>query len=85
MGLVPSMRGISCISPSFQLGGACVGNAPGNTSWYLHNTVCNECLYFSSTLSKCGIMLLLEDPYPHIKYLTKIEQGFQMFLITYHT
>ena len=29
-------------------------------------------------------LLLLEDPYPHIKYLTKIEQGFQMFLITYH-
>ena len=28
---------------------------------------------------------LLEDPYPHIKYLVKIEQGFQMFLITYCT
>ena len=28
---------------------------------------------------------LLEDPYSHIKYLVKIEQGFQMFLITYRT
>ena len=28
---------------------------------------------------------LLEDPYPHKKDLVKIEQGFEMFLITYHT
>ena len=55
MGSAPSTRGISCTSPSFQLGGACVGNAPGNMTWYLHNTVCNDVLYFSSTLSNCGI------------------------------
>ena len=39
MGLAPSSRGISCISPSFQLGSAFVGSMPGNTSRYLHNTV----------------------------------------------
>ena len=39
MGLAPSSRGISCISPSFQLGGACVGSVPGNTLQYLHNTM----------------------------------------------
>ena len=54
-GLVPSSRGILCISPSFHLGGACVGSIPGNISRYLHNTICNGVLYFSSTLSKCGI------------------------------
>ena len=32
-----------------------MGNAPGNTSRYLHNTLCNNIIYFSSTLSKCGI------------------------------
>ena len=31
-GLAPSSRGISCMSPSFWLGGACVGSVPGNTS-----------------------------------------------------
>ena len=55
MGSAPLTRGISCTSPSFQLGGACVGNAPGNTSQYLHNTVHNIVLYFSLILSKCGI------------------------------
>ena len=54
-GSAPSSRGISCMSPSFQLGGACVGSMPGNTSQYLHNTVCNDVLYFSSILSKCRI------------------------------
>ena len=55
MGLGSSSRGISCMSPSFQLDGARVGSVPGNTLQYLHNTVCNDVLYFSSTLSKCGI------------------------------
>ena len=55
MGLAPSMRGILCISPSFQLGGARVGNAPGNTLQYLHNTEHNVVLYCSSIFSKCGI------------------------------
>ena len=54
-GSAPSSRGISCISPSFWLGGARVGSVPGNTSQYLHNTIHNNVLYFSSTLSKCGI------------------------------
>ena len=54
-GSVPSSRGISCISPSFQLGGARVGSVPGNTSWYLHNAIHNNVLYFLSILSKCGI------------------------------
>ena len=43
------------MSPSFWLGRACVGNAPGNMSQYLHNTVCNIVLYCSLILSKCGI------------------------------
>ena len=54
-GLAPSSRGISCTSPSFWLGGARVGSVPGNTLQYLHNTIRNDVLYFSSTLSKCGI------------------------------
>ena len=32
MGSVPSFRGISCTSPSFQLGGTRMGSVPGNTS-----------------------------------------------------
>ena len=55
MGLVPSSRDTSCMSPNFQLVGARVGSMPGNTSRYLHNTVHNDVLYFSSTLSKYGI------------------------------
>ena len=55
IGLAPSTRGILYMSPSFQLGGACMGNVPGNTSWYLHNTVCSNALFFSSTLTKYGI------------------------------
>ena len=43
------------MSPSFWLGGACVGNAPGNTLQYLYNTIRNDVLYFSSTFSKYGI------------------------------
>ena len=55
MGLAPFSRGISCMSPSFRLGGARVGSVPGNMSQYLHNTVYKGVLYFSSKLSKCGI------------------------------
>ena len=55
-GLAPSSRGISYTSPSFRLGGACVGGMPGNMSTYLHNTIRNDVLYFSSMLSKCGIV-----------------------------
>ena len=55
MGSAPSTRGISCMTPSFQLGGARVDNALGNTLRYLHNTVHNIVLYFSLILSKCGI------------------------------
>ena len=51
----PSSRGILYTSPSFRLGGAYVGSLPGNISRYLHNTICNDVLYFSSTISKCGI------------------------------
>ena len=51
----PSTSGILCISPSFQLAGAHVGNIPGNTSQYLYNTVCNDTLFFSSTFSKCAM------------------------------
>ena len=54
-GLAPSSRGISCMSPSFWLGGAYVGSVSENISQYLHNTICNDVLYFSSTLSKYGI------------------------------
>ena len=43
------------MSPSFWLGGARVGNAPGNMSKYLHNTVHNVVLYCSSIFSKCSI------------------------------
>ena len=53
--LAPSTKGILCISPSFQLGGAHVGNIPGNTSRYLHNTLCNNALFFLSTFSNCRI------------------------------
>ena len=55
MGSALLTRGISSISPSFQLGGAHIGNTPGNTLRYLHNMVRNIFLYFSSILSKCGI------------------------------
>ena len=82
-GLAPSPRGILCMSPSLQLGGAHVGNVLGNTSQYSHNTVCNDVLDFSSTLCKCGITLL-EALYPHIKYLIKIVWGSWMLLIAYH-
>ena len=41
IGSVPSMRGISCTSPTFQLGGAHMGSIPGNTSLYIHNVECN--------------------------------------------
>ena len=57
MGSTPSTRGISHTSPSFRLGGACMGNFPGKMSLYLHNMVWNNVLYFSSTLNKCGIAL----------------------------
>ena len=68
-----STRGISCTSPSFRLGGACVGNTPGNTLPYLHNTVCNVVLYFSLILSKCGIALSGRSLSPYkISYKNKI-------------
>ena len=54
-GWVPPSRGILYISPSFQLGSIHVGNVPGKTSQYLHNTIHNDALFFSSTFSKCGI------------------------------
>ena len=50
-----STRGILCMSPSFQLGGARLGNVPGNTSQYIHNTVCKNALFFPYIFSKCGI------------------------------
>ena len=43
---VPSSKGISCISPSFQLGCVRLGNIPGKTSQYLHNTIHNDALFF---------------------------------------
>ena len=55
MGSAPSTRGILCTSPSLWLGGARVGNAPGNMLQYLHNMVRNVVLYFSLMSSKCGI------------------------------
>ena len=45
------------MSPSFCLGGACVGSMPGNTLQYLYNTIHNDVLYFLSTLSKYRIAL----------------------------
>ena len=54
-GSEPSSRGISCTSPSFQLGGARVGSVPGSTSQYLNNTIHNNVLYFSFMFSKCGM------------------------------
>ena len=54
-GLAPSRGGILCTSPSFQLGGAHVGNIPGNKSRYPHNTAYSNVLYFSSTFSNCRI------------------------------
>ena len=54
-GLASSSRGISCMSPSFWLGGFHVGNIPGKMSQYLHNTVYNNALFFLSTFSKYGI------------------------------
>ena len=72
-GSEPSSRGISCISPSFQLGSARVGSVSGNTSQYLHNTVRNDVLYFSSTLSKCGIAPSKRSPSPYkISYKNKM-------------
>ena len=60
------------MSPSFQLGGACVGSVPGNTLWYLHNTVRNNVLYFSSMLGKCGIVPFGRSPSPYkISYKNK--------------
>ena len=55
MGLALAMRGILCMSPRFQLGGARVGNALGNTLQYLHNTIHNIVPYCSLIFSKCGI------------------------------
>ena len=73
MGLVPSSRGISCTSPRFWLGGTCVGSMPGNMPWYLHNTIHNDVLYFSSTLSKCGIAPFRRSPSPYkISYKNKM-------------
>ena len=74
-GLVPSSRDISCISPSFRLGSACVGSVPGNTSQYLYNTVCNDVLYFLSILHKCGIVPSGSSLSPY-RILIKIEWGF---------
>ena len=54
-GSMASSRGISCMSSSFWLGGARVGNVPGNISWYLHNMKHNKALLFSSTFTKCGV------------------------------
>ena len=72
-GSAPSSRGISCTSPSFQLGGARVGSVPGNMSRYLHNTIPNGVLYFSSTLSKCGIAPSGRSPSPYkISYKNKM-------------
>ena len=73
MGSAPSTRGISCMSPSFRLGGARVGNAPGNTSQYLHNMVRNIVLYFSLILSKCSIASSKRSLSPYkISYKNKI-------------
>ena len=55
IGLVLSARGISCMSPSFHLGGVRIGNNPGNISRYLHNTIYNDMLFFLSIFSKYGI------------------------------
>ena len=54
IGLAPSMSGISCRSSGFWLGGAHIGNIPGNTSQYLYYTIYNV-PYIISTFSKCGI------------------------------
>ena len=62
IGLEPSTSGILYISPSFWLGGAYIVNVPMNKSQYLHNAICNNALYFSSTFSKCGIV-------PYSKFL----------------
>ena len=71
-GSAPSSRGILYTSPSFRLGGACVGSMPGNTSRYLHNTVCNGVLYFSSMLRKWGITPSGRSPSPYkISYKNK--------------
>ena len=73
IGSVPSCRGILCKSPSFQLGGACVGSVPGNTSKYLYNTICNNVPYFSSTLSKCEIAPSKSSLFPYkISYKNKM-------------
>ena len=50
-----SINGILCTSPNFQSSGACVGNVPGNTSVYLHNSMHSDALYFSYTFNKCKI------------------------------
>ena len=58
---------------SFWLGGARVGSVPGNMSQYLHNTVHNDVLYFSSMLSKCGIAPSGRSPSPYkISYKNKM-------------
>ena len=54
--LEPSTSGILCMPPTLQLGGAHIGNIPGNTSQYLYNTIHNNALYFSSKFSKCRII-----------------------------
>ena len=73
MGLAPSSRGISCMSPSFRLGGARMSSMPGNMSQYLYNTIYNSVLYFSSTLSKCGIAPSGRSPSPYkISYKNKM-------------
>ena len=71
-GSAPSSRGILYISPSFQLGGTRVGSVPGNKLWYLHNTIHNNVLYFSSMLGKCGIVPFGRSPSPYkISYKNK--------------
>ena len=54
-GSASSTSGISCMYPSFWLGGMDVGNVQGNTSQYLHNTINNGALLLSFTFNKCGI------------------------------
>ena len=87
MGSVPSSRGILCMSPSFQLGGARVGSVPGNMSQYLHNTIHNYVLYFSSTLRKCEIAPSRGSLSPFkISYKNRMGPDiFQMSLIVYCT
>ena len=82
MGAAPSTNKISYTSPSFQLGGAHIGNIPSNMLRCLYNIAYNDALYFSSIFNKCGLLLIVNSNC-HTIYPIKIVLSFKMFTFLY--